>query len=781
MSTAMYSGVSALKSQQTKLDAIANNIANISTVGYKATTVSFADTLSQTLSAASGATATTGGTNAVQVGTGVSVASTTMDMTNGSLESTGASTDVAISGDGFFIVKNGGSYLFTRDGSFDVDSSGNLTVDGYTVCGWTSYTENSDGTYTFDTTSGVEALNLFSDSTNGNKLTLDPKATDSSTITGQVNSSVSAATQAVSGSSTTATSNAAGLTSIASAISSFCSSGDTFKINDTTITVSDYDGDGTLTVADLISTINAQAGTTGVTASFVDNNGNGYIQLTSSEYGSDATISLDGTNTILADLFAATSEPTAGTDLGSVALSGLATAATAGSDTGNVDLSGGITPSSDTTLTVTIDGTAYTAAFTSGTTYTSSQILSAINTAIGSAGTATLDSSGHLKVTSASTGTSSSVDLAVTGDDIVGTETATAGAASGGITISSSANTLILTVDSGSATTITIPAGTYNSVADLVAAINTQLTSAGVGTTASVDSSGYLKFTSSTTGSSSNVDVTGGTAKTSLVGTDTTTAGTSGSTAAEVTGTGTAGASTTMTVYDSLGNEYSVDVTIYKYATTTSNDQTLTTYYWKADTDDTGITLSNNSGYIQFDENGNIVTGSNYDSTPTLTVTPTSGAATTSIDLDFSDLTAATNSTSSSTTYTLTNDTDGYTSGSLSSYDISSDGIIYGVYDNGETRPLGMLGLAVFANSSGLEKVGDNMYKTTVNSGDFTGAVAAGTSGAGTLSGGYLEESNVDLSEEFSNMMITQRAYQAGSKVITAADECMKAVINMVG
>lgn len=779
MSTAMYSGLSALKSQQTKLDVIANNIANISTVGYKSSSVTFADALSQTLSAASGASGTTGGTNAVQVGTGVTVASTTSDMTDGSLESTGVSTDVAISGDGFFIVQNGGSYLFTRNGSFDVDSSGNLTVDGYTVCGWMNYTEDSDGNYSFDTTSSVEAINLFSDDYNGNKSTLDPEATDSSSITGQINSSVDIAAQATTGSATKATSNATGLTSTSSTSSTAGS-----------VTIEGPDGDTTITItsgesiADIISAINANSTTTGVTASFVENSGNGYIQLTSADYGTDAEISLSGTNAILSDIFAATSEASAGTDTGNVVLSSLITTATAGSDTGSTSLSSGITPSADTTLTVTIDGTAYTVDFTSGTTYTSSQILSAINTAIGSAGTATIDSNGYLKVTSASTGSSSSVDLAVTSgtDILVGTDTATAGT-DAGITISSSANTLILTVDSGTATTITIPTGTYSTVADLVSAINTQLTSAGLGVTASADSSGYLKFTSSTTGSSSSVDVTGGTAVSTLVGTDTTTSGTAGSTTASATGSGYAGGSTSMTVYDSLGNEYTVDVKIYKYATTTSSGETLTTYYWVADTDSTDITLSNNSGYIQFDEDGNVVTDSNYNSTPTITITPTSGAATMSVTMDMADLTVATNSSSSSssTTNTLSNTTDGYTAGDLSSYSISDDGIIYGVYDNGETRPLAMLALAVFDNSAGLEKVGDSMYATTVNSGDFTGGVAVGTSGSGTISSGYLEDSNVDLSEEFSNMMITQRAYQAGSKVITAADECMKAVINMVG
>ena len=131
-------------------------------------------------------------------------------------------------------------------------------------------------------------------------------------------------------------------------------------------------------------------------------------------------------------------------------------------------------------------------------------------------------------------------------------------------------------------------------------------------------------------------------------------------------------------------------------------------------------------------------------------------------------------------TDSLTNTTDGYKSGSLDDFSITSDGVIVGSYDNGQTQSLGVIGLAKFTNSGGLDKIGDNLYTTTVNSGEFTGGVTAGSAGTGGLSAGTLEMSNVDLSEQFSEMMITQRAYQANSKIISASDECLQAVINMV-
>ncbi|HEX2954901.1 MAG TPA: flagellar hook-basal body complex protein [Bacillota bacterium] len=139
MMTSLYSGLSGLKAEQQKLDVIGNNIANINTVGYKAQTVSFSDMLSQTLSqATAGNTSTrTGGVNAKQVGLGVVVSATTMNMSTGSTQSTGNTSDVAISGDGFFVVQGGssGEYQFTRAGNFGVDADGNLTVGGCEVCG----------------------------------------------------------------------------------------------------------------------------------------------------------------------------------------------------------------------------------------------------------------------------------------------------------------------------------------------------------------------------------------------------------------------------------------------------------------------------------------------------------------------------------------------------------------------------------------------------------------------------------------------------------------------
>ena len=124
MLQAMYSGVSGLKAHQIKLDVSGNNIANVNTIGFKAGRATFQDQLSQTLRSSASPTANIGGTNPSQVGLGVSVGSVDTLQTQGNLASTGKSTDLAIQGNGFFMVSNGSHTYYTRDGAFDLDSNG---------------------------------------------------------------------------------------------------------------------------------------------------------------------------------------------------------------------------------------------------------------------------------------------------------------------------------------------------------------------------------------------------------------------------------------------------------------------------------------------------------------------------------------------------------------------------------------------------------------------------------------------------------------------------------
>mgnify|MGYP006275229163 CR=1 FL=1 len=127
---------------------------------------------------------------------------------------------------------------------------------------------------------------------------------------------------------------------------------------------------------------------------------------------------------------------------------------------------------------------------------------------------------------------------------------------------------------------------------------------------------------------------------------------------------------------------------------------------------------------------------------------------------------------------TIFQDADGYSAGDLQSVDVGSDGIITGVYSNGELIPLFRVGLAKFLNNYGLSNEGGNLFRETRDSGAAI-TNKPGENGLGTISPNSLEMSNVDISEEFVNMITTQRGFQANSKTVTTTDEMMQTVINM--
>lgn len=137
MLRSMYSGISAMKSNQTKMDVVGNNVANVGTTAYKKTSTRFADALYQSSIYPSAPTATSGGVNPGQVGIGTKVSGVLKNMVQGSLQTTGRDTDLAIDGDGFFTVLVGPNQKgYTRDGSFSLDMDGHLvTAEGYKVLG----------------------------------------------------------------------------------------------------------------------------------------------------------------------------------------------------------------------------------------------------------------------------------------------------------------------------------------------------------------------------------------------------------------------------------------------------------------------------------------------------------------------------------------------------------------------------------------------------------------------------------------------------------------------
>lgn len=156
MIRSMSSALSGLRNHQVMLDVVGNDIANVSTVGFKSSSVVFQDVLTQTLNGASAPGATTGGTNPAQIGLGSRLSATVQSFTQGAIQRTGRTTDIAIQGDGFFVVNNGNENLYTRAGSFMLDANGNLTTpDGSMVQGW-----QADGAGVINTNAGVTPIEI---------------------------------------------------------------------------------------------------------------------------------------------------------------------------------------------------------------------------------------------------------------------------------------------------------------------------------------------------------------------------------------------------------------------------------------------------------------------------------------------------------------------------------------------------------------------------------------------------------------------------------------------
>ncbi len=219
-------------------------------------------------------------------------------------------------------------------------------------------------------------------------------------------------------------------------------------------------------------------------------------------------------------------------------------------------------------------------------------------------------------------------------------------------------------------------------------------------------------------------------------------------------------------IFDSLGFEHDVNLELEKRGT---NEWRLL----NSNSVDINGNFPSNTGdfphIITFDSDGIITGGQNLD----VTFDPGTGANTQTVNLDFSRLSQfAGDSTADVRTV------DGYGEGELKDFTLNEEGVIIGSYDNGYNKDLARIGLANFANPAGLQKSGDTMFSASNNSGDPQ-VGAAGVGGRGTISSGTLEMSNVDLAEQFTKMITSQRGFQANSKMITTSDEMLQGLVNM--
>src|SRR5713226_4292743 len=210
------------------------------------------------------------------------------------------------------------------------------------------------------------------------------------------------------------------------------------------------------------------------------------------------------------------------------------------------------------------------------------------------------------------------------------------------------------------------------------------------------------------------------------------------------------------TVYDAQGNAVPITWTFTKSAANT----------WGA----VPTTTAAGSSTITFNGSGKVASGG----TGTLTVTLANGATTPQpVSVDFSAMTQL-----ASTPSDLSSNTDGASAGSLTSFTVGQAGDITGVYSNGYKQPLGQIAMDSFSNPSGLTKAGGNLFQSSANSGTANIGIP-GAAGRGSIATGFLEGSNVDLAQQFTNMIMAERGFQANSKVITTSDEILMDLVNL--
>lgn len=663
MMRSLYAGISGLRNHQTRMDVIGNNIANVNTVGFKGSRVNFQDMLSQTMQGASGASGERGGTNPMQIGMGMGVASIDTLFTDGSFQSTGKQTDLAISGQGFFVLTDGTNQVYTRAGAFDFDTVGNFLVPGtgYKVTGWTA-----DAFGNINTSSTAAPIQIPV----GQQMSAKP----STSIDYANNLSAS---------------DPVG-TTILSSINVYDSLGNAQKVNQTFVKESD----------------NSWLASTNVPGSTITAGGISQIL-----FNSNGTL-----NTVKS--VTAAPIPTATVTIPALQLNNTLSSADSANytvfDSNNIPHE----------VKVTFTNTAPNAW-----SYKVSD-LATPNAADLTLGTMSFDGA-----TSSYTGFPISFKLA----------------------------------GETNAVSINAPANQINPIIGNFAG-------AGVATNGAA---GPINGIVTLNGLQLNGDTTSSATTTNKI--STTVADASGAShPLDITFTAT-GTNTWSYVIHDTGANAGADVTgTMTYDPSTGAYSPLTSYVGAAGaatgTIDFAFGTGANVPVAPNSLNATIATGvSPYTTTaPTsLSFKPPGGANDVTLSLNMGNLVQYGGASTAGAV-----NQDGYASGSLEKTSINTSGVIIGQFSNGQTLSLAQVALANFNNPSGLGKVGESLYVKTTNSGEPQ-VGAAGSGGRGGFNAGSLEMSNVDLAQQFSDMIVTQRGFQANSKIITTTDSMLEELVNL--
>ena len=844
-----YIPLSGLSADSTCLNTIANNLSNMNTTAYKAQTTNFSDLFYQQIGS-------TGSGDAIQVGGGVQVASNNADFTQGSFDTSGTtSSDVALDGNGFFVVSNGAINLLTRNGAFTQNTNGNLvTADGLAVMGYPAVKG------VVDNNAQLAAINIpvigqvqqpQATTTFGMNANLDSAAAIGTSVPGQVQvydslgnsyeATVTYTKQATNQWSYNVTlpdnlSAAPAAPPAASTLSvpSTVESGTTILSNNlpvtaaspvtTPVTQSSSTAAGTTTISYNLSTTAGNLATidaaTSLTITGLGGAGTVTVQPavpneTAAQYAGDITTAMGLAGmTVGAGGVAVGSNPVTG----QITFSGAAGAFTV-SGAFNQDLTGGVGGTSNTftfntggtvdpnsNLTITGTTAAGTTATTIAPNVTAGESITdyanALSTALSDKGiinvSVTADpATNQLSIVGANMTTNSSPANGIVQDLAATTTNYNFGSSS---TVDPGTN-LVISGQNAQGVTKTIQAPQVTageSIADYAAALQSALGNAGIVGVKVTPTGGQLSITGANmsippasivsqdlnaTTISYNFGSTGGTLATVNTATNLTITGrtTSGATAT-ITAPPVASGETLLTYKDALNSALSaagiagVSVSSTPAGKLSIVGSNITT---SGSLIQDPVPSANAAGLLSFDSNGDLVS-------PAANLTNISftglsdGAA--PLNMTWNILGSGGTPTigqvdAASTTSAATQN--GYPSGAYQGFSIGSDGTVTASYSNGQVQNVGQLALANVTNVQGLTLQGNGNYATTVASGAASIGVS-GTDGLATIKDSELEESNVNIAAEFSNLIIAQRAFEANSKAITTFDSVTQDTINMV-
>ncbi|MCI7131843.1 MAG: flagellar hook-basal body complex protein [Lachnospiraceae bacterium] len=777
MMRSLYSAVSGLKTHQTKMDVIGNNISNVNTVAFKSSSVTFSSIMYQTLSGASGANAEagTGGINAKQIGLGVTTGSTAMTITSaGASETTGLPFDLRItdkSTSSFFIVNNGSENVFTKAGSFYVDGAGNLCMKstGYTVMGWGVDAETQ--TIRKDT---VSALKVMAPE----NMTSEPEATTKARCTGVVdgkNAQVTSSTGSV-------------------------------------MNLLVYDNLGyPYTARFAIQAQDTQGGKYAVNLTdIIDAQGNSILTSNVSLgelFGPGSGGSAQGSNTDITDNYEFSTGKSKNDINRAIQTNATSKAAAAGTttkptytyywDAADVNAQLGLTGKQAlpdgyrvrfTSESVTLKEALADLKKSPKTEFNDYVYVEDASGNVVARGEASVrDEQEKVSI--------NGVDCNVSGvqwvftDGKIGAngefqpETETGG----GNKLSNFTLTQEQTLENYTSlgTIVTSNEGITGyrfNVEDIRDALNLQK---GEAPDAYPENAVIYYWPTFSAGGS--ISLTGATGEIT----------TFSSMVALENGTTALNMPVKYAGVEELLKDYSyTSITGSDLANATSATGSIFTEELPSDAEirynmfggNYHIVTPSKDGFtLQFNTVDGTLTsvggGSNLSQTLNLSKLSAAGYdGFKDVTIDFSALLNY-NKSGSTTAAMSGGDADtvgkGKKLGAMTGMSVDQSGKIYASYDNGNTVLLGQISVAQFANASGLEATGDNCYRATLNSGEFDGIGVEIDADGSSISAGELEMSNVDLAGEFTSMITTQRGFQANSRVITTSDTLLEELINL--